>query len=255
MLLLVLNFKRVKAAAFDRDVFWFLSVWLVPPLLFFTFQVLKEIRHLLPALPVIGIAGAVLLVNALQGLRRPLRAVLLAVLCAYPVYQFVALSFDTPYAPRQDLRMGPFVLSTGNVELASLQLIPTYTFPANPTAWPTGEIVSAISSHEALMQGRPPRVRVVGEHPYLSGLVLKYQSVLSRTPITSHGPFTTEDPASSDFSVVVCGPEGKYGPLDKREPQVAASVADPRNGFREIARVRLPTQCDAVIYQNDHVLR
>ena len=200
MLLLVLNFKRVKAGSCEGDVSWFLGLWLVPPLLFFTFQVLKEIRHLLPALPVIGIAGAVLLVNALQGLSRPLRIALLAVLCVYPAYQFIALSFDTPYAPRKDVRWGPFILSTGNLELASLQLIPTYTFPANLTAWPTREVVSAIASHAALMQGRPPRVRVVGEHPYLSGLVLKYQSVLSRTPIASHGPFTTEDPASSDFS-------------------------------------------------------
>lgn len=249
--LLGLNVKRIKAGVFRRDVLWFLCAWLAPPLLFFSFQVLKEGRHLLPAMPAIGIAGAVLLLNTMRGLDRPLRSALLVGLFALPAYQFLSFSFDTPYAPRKDLRLGPFVLSVRDLELASLQLIPTYTFPANPTAWPTREVVSAIAYHTSHMRGRVPIVRVVGEHPYLSGLVLTYQSVLSRTPIASHGPFTREDPALSDFSVVVCGPERKYGPLDVREPQVAASLADPRNGFQEVARIRLPSRCDAVIYQND----
>jgi len=251
--LLVIYVTRVKAVAFHRDVLWFLGAWLVPPLLFFSFQVLKEIRHLLPALPAIGIAGAVLLVSALQGLRRPLRSALLLFLCAYPAYQFIASSFDTPYAPRKDLRLGPFILLIRDLELASLQLIPTYTFPANPIAWPTREVVSAIASHTS--HAHLPAVRVVGEHLYMSGLVLTYQSVLSGTPITSHGPFRRQDPALSDFSVVVCGPEKRYGPLDLREAQVAASIADPRNGFQEIARVRLPSQCDALIYKNDRLGR
>jgi 4-amino-4-deoxy-L-arabinose transferase-like glycosyltransferase len=228
---------------------WFLGTWLIPSLLFFSFQVLKEGRHLLPALPAIGIAGAALLINACRGLSRPSHWTGIAMLFAWPVYLFVASSFDTSYAPRRDLRAGPFVLMTRDLELASLQWIPTYTFPANPVAWPTREIISVIAANEP--HGvNPPKVRVVGEHPYLSGLILIYQSVLDRTPILSHGPFAHEDPEVSDYSVVVCGPEKKYGPLDAREPQVAAALADPRNGFQEIGRARLPAGCDALIYRN-----
>ena len=252
--LLVIYHRCFRAGVFRKDVLWLLGAWLAPPLLFFSFQVLKEIRHLLPALPVIAIAGAVLLVSILNGVGRLTRHALLAVLCAYPAYQFIALSFDTPYIHRKDLRLGPFILSVKDLELASLQLTPTYTFPANPVAWPTQEVVSAIVSHTSHLDGHLPDVRVVGEHPYLSGLVLMYQSVLSGTPITSHGPFSREDPALSDFSVVVCGPEEKYGPLDVREPRLAALLADPRNGFQEVARVRLPSQCDALIYKNDRLV-
>jgi 4-amino-4-deoxy-L-arabinose transferase-like glycosyltransferase len=249
IVVLVATYVVRRGYLFRKGVGWFLGSWIIPPLLFFSFQVLKEGRHLLPALPAIGIAGAALLMNACRGLSRPSRWACVAVLFAWPVYLFASSSFDTPFAPRRDLRAGPFILMTRDLELASLQLIPTYTFPANPVAWPAREIISVIAAN-APHGVDPPKVRVVGEHPYLSGLILIYQSVLDRTPILSHGPFAHEDPALSDYSVVVCGPDGKYGPLDVRESDVAAGVADPRNGFQEIGRVPLPSRCDAVIYRN-----
>jgi hypothetical protein len=221
-----------------------------PPLLFFSFQVLKEVRHLLPAFPVFGICIAVWLVRALERWRKPLRIALAVLLAAYPAYQAIAFSFDSPYLPRKDARWGPFLLSVKDLELASLQLIPSYTFPANPVRWPLEEIVSTIVSHASVVKGRLPRVRVVGENPYLSGLVLTYQAALSRTPVTSHGAFTRDDPRLWDFSVLVCGPERKYGPLDVREPEAARVLADPKRGFAEIGRVRIPSGCDALIYQN-----
>ena len=91
-------------------------------------------------------------------------------------------------------------------------------------------------------------------NPYLSGFVLVYQSVLDGKPILSHSPFTREDPRLSDFAVALCGPEHRYGPLDFREPHEEALVTDPRNGFQEIARVRLPSQCDAAVYRNTRKL-
>jgi hypothetical protein len=233
---------------FPKGIWRFLGTWLIPPLLFFSVQVLKEGRHLLPALPAIGIAAAALLMCAFRGLSGPSRLAGIAALFAWPVYLFVASSFDTPYAPRRDLRFGPFILMTRDLELASLQWIPTYTYPANPVAWPTREIISVIAVN-APRRERPLKVRVVGEHPYLSGLVLTYQSVLDRSPILSHGPLTHEDPALSDYSVVVCGPEKRYGPLDVREPGVASALADPRNGFQEVGRAPLPSGCDAIIYK------
>jgi hypothetical protein len=241
-----------RGYVFPKGTSWFLGTWLLPPLLFFSFQVLKESRHLLPALPAIGIAGAALLMRAFRGVSGPSRLAAMAALFAWPVYLFVASSFDTPYAPRRDLRAGPFILMTRDLELASLQWIPTYTFPANPVAWPVHEIMSVIAAN-APHRSDPPKVRVVGEHPYLSGLVLVYQSVLDRSPILSHGPLTHEDPALSDYSVVVCGPEKRYGPLDAREPDVATALADPHNGFQEIGRIRLPAGCDALVYRNGRI--
>ena len=129
-------------------------------------------------------------------------------------YQLTSKYGTKPWCWPSNSNWLTFILSIKDLELASLQLIPTYTFPANPTAWPTREVVSAIASHISPAQAELPTVRVVGEHPYSSGLVLTYQSVLSGTPITSHGPFTRSDPVFWDFSVLVCGPEGKYGPLD-----------------------------------------
>jgi hypothetical protein len=84
----------------------------------------------------------------------------------------------------------------------------------------------------------------------LSGLGLTYRAALNRTPITSHGPFTRDDPRLWDFAVLVCGPEQRYGPLDVREPAAAAILANPGIGFAEIGRVRIPSGCDALIYEN-----
>jgi 4-amino-4-deoxy-L-arabinose transferase-like glycosyltransferase len=253
LLVLVVIYVIRATPVFRKGVLWFHGTWLIPPLLFFSFQVLKEGRHLLPALPVIGIVGAGLLDNACRPLNRPSRWASVAVLFAYPAYLLLASSFDTPYAPRRDLRLGPFTLMTRELELASLQMIPTYTFPANTISWPTREIIAVIAANVSHRADYLPSVRVVGEHPYLSGVILIYQSTLDRTPIRSHGPFSHEDPAVSNFSVVVCGSEKKYGPLDVREPQVAAALANPRNGFHEIGRVPLPARCDAVIYENDRI--
>ena len=222
--------------------------------MFFSFQVLKEARHLLPALPAIGVVLAVLLIHAWRPLSRAFRLALITVGFAFPGYLFAAYSFDTPYVPRYDLQLGPFTVMKRDLELASLQLMPTYTFPANPVYWPTREIIAVIAADAANRAGRFPSVRAVGEHPYLSGLNLVYQSNLDGTPIFSHGPFVHEDPARFSYSVVICGPEKRYGPLDVREPEAAAALADPQNGFHEIGRVPLPSQCDAVIYRNDRMI-
>jgi 4-amino-4-deoxy-L-arabinose transferase-like glycosyltransferase len=253
-LLLVLNWRNLRTGLLDGDILRFLGAWLLPPLMFFSFQILKEIRHILPIFPAIAIAGAALLAAATRALRPGVRMACLALMCVFPAYLYVASSFDTRFAPRKDWRLGPLIFSIQDLELASLQLIPTYTFPANSTPWPSREIVSAIVAR-ASVSSELPSVRMIGENPYLSGFSLVYQSFLSGTPISSHGPFDREDPRRSDFSVVLCGPEHRYGPLDFREPREEALVADPRNGFQEIARVRLPSRCDAVVYKNSRKLQ
>ena len=250
LFVLLVAFYVVKPAVrVPGRALWVLVPWMGLPLLFFSFQVLKEVRHLLPALPVFGICVAVFLRSALEGLRNSVRVGLALLLVSWPAYQLLAFSFDAPYLPREDVRLGPFILSIKNLELASLQLSPTYTFPANPVKWPLEEIVSIVASHASGANGALPRVRVVGEHPYLSGLVLTYQAALSRTPITSPGRSTRDDPRLWDFSVLVCGPEGKYGPLDYREPEAAAILTDTNMGLAEIGRVRIPSGCDARIYK------
>jgi len=169
----------------------------------------------------------------------------------YPILQFTILSFDLDCLPRKDVHLGPFILSVKDLELASLQLMPTYTYPANPVRWPSREIIDVISRHSADIHSRLPRVRVVGDNPYLSGVVLHYQSLVDRHPISSHSPWINDDLTSWDFLVVLCGPEGKYGPMDMRDPASEAALTMGQLPFLEIGRVTLPTRCDAVIYKND----
>jgi 4-amino-4-deoxy-L-arabinose transferase-like glycosyltransferase len=233
------------------DQFRFLSLWALPPCFFFSFQLLKESRHLMPAYPAFGIAGAVLLINVLHNVSRPIKIAILASAMACSILQFTILSFDVDWLPRKDVHLGPFILSVKDLELASLQLMPTYTYPANRVRWPSREIVDLISGHSADIQGRLPRVRVVGDNPYVSGVVLRYQSLIDSHPIVAHGPWIKDDLTSWDFLVVLCGPEGRYGPMDTRDPAAEAALTSGQLPFREIGRVELPTHCDAVLYKKE----
>ena len=63
-LVILIALRRGRSAAlFPKNALWILGLWMVPPLLFFSFQVLKEVRHLLPAFPVFGICLSVLFVR------------------------------------------------------------------------------------------------------------------------------------------------------------------------------------------------
>ncbi len=229
---------------------WFLFAWFVPPFLFLSFQVLKEIRHLLPAYPALGMVMGALVAGVVG--RRPL---VLGLLGLVPMYQFAAFSFDARLLPRPDLRCGPVILSIRNLELESLQWIPTYTYPANRDRWPVEHLVETIAKTSPHGPGHRPRVRVVGELPYLSGVVLHYYGLLNRTPLITGPPQDSSDPRESDFLVVPCGPQHRYGPLDLRDPALEKSLAERRLPFEEIARVPTPAGCDAVIYRKVPVYR
>ena len=249
-LVIVLALRRTVPRA-SADQWWFLAAWLIPPLLFFSFQELKEIRHVLPSYPAIAVILALLLERALDGMKRSAQIALVTVLSIYPAYQFAMLSFDFDAVPRRDLSIGPFVLAVRDLELASLELMPTYAYPPNRVKWPVEEVAGVVLSH-AEPRGLPPRVRFSGDNPYLNGMVLEYESVRLRQPITSHGPLpfvSDKEPTSYDFIVRLCGPDGKYGPVDTRETTLDEQLDRDELPFTRIGTVRIPTPCDVTIYK------
>jgi hypothetical protein len=227
---------------------WFLAVWLIPPLLFFSFQVLKEIRHMLPSYPVFGILIALWLQRVLKGLNRYSQIAVIAFLCVYPAYQFAQTSFDSQRFPRRDISIGPFVLCVEDLELASLQFIPTYTYPANPVSWPVDPILALITA-QSPNPTPSRRVRFVGDNPYLNGVVLQYESLRIGQPVASNGPFPSDDVSTYDFVVRLCGPEGRYGPADTRVPKLEMQFDRGTLPFTKIGQIQIPTGCEAQIYK------
>jgi hypothetical protein len=234
--------RRVSATQW-----WFLLAWLIPPLLFFSFQVLKEIRHMLPSYPVFGILLALGLQRVLQGLSGSAQIAVVGSLCVYPAYQFAQMSFDSPWFPRRDFAIGRLVFSVRDLELASLQFIPTYTYPANPVSWPVDPILALITA-ESHDRTRSPRVRFVGDNPYLNGLVLQYESLRMGQPVISHGPFPHDDVSTYDFVVRLCGPEGRYGPVDTRDQKLEMQLDRGVLAFTRIGHIQIPAGCDVQVY-------
>ena len=221
---------------------WFLAACGLPPLVFFTFQYLKEPRHLFPAFIALGILIGALLEHSVAKISSRSSMLVVAAVFAFPVYQFLVLSFNGWPAPSKDVRLGPILLLPANRESLFVR-------PADSTAWPVADIVRLVATHSRHIRDRAPRVRVVGHVPFLDGPTLNYQSLLDQHQSLTYSDLEDRSLHRSwwDFIVVVQGPirlESEY-----REPVLERVLDDQRLPFGVIGRVALPEGREAVVYQ------
>jgi hypothetical protein len=219
-----------------RDTPFLLAAFL-PAFILLTFHPLKEVRHLLPVLPLVGILTAGLVAGLVSPLRRNLQGGVLTVLLMWPAYQFASWSFDSPLVPRFDLRWGPFLLTTTNLEAESLEWMPTYTYPANRTRWPTRETLQLIAGRLE-NPAEPIRVHVAGTNPYFNGLVLAHEARLARLPFAIDPPFTS-DYRGADFVVTVMA-NRRYGPVDERPTAAELALGTSSAPFVLVGTLPLP---------------
>jgi 4-amino-4-deoxy-L-arabinose transferase-like glycosyltransferase len=230
----------------------FLLAWFIPPFILLTFHPLKEVRHLLPALPVVAIATAALLADVMSPVRRSLQMGALAALLMWPVYQFASWSFDSTLVPRGDIRWGPLMFSMKNLEAQSLEWMPTYTYPANPARWPSRELLRVIEAHTTSSDERA-RVHVAGSNPYFNALMLIYEARLARLPLTFDPPFGS-DYGDADFVVTVLA-NRRYGPVDERPTAAEVALADGAVSFTQIESLPLPDGGAVRLYEANRRLR
>jgi hypothetical protein len=223
----------------------FLVAWFLLPFGALSLHPLKEVRFLLPALPALGIAMATLTASLLAPMRQVLQVGVLVALSVWPLYLFVSSSFDSAFLPRKDIVWGPFIISTADLEMASLEWMPTYTFPANRTKWPTRETLEAISARAP--SARPARVHVAGANPYFNGLVLAYEARLARSSLVFDSPFNSSF-NGADF-VIIPAPQRKYGPVDERRPQLEQELRNGSVPFIQVNWLALPDGGEIRIYE------
>jgi 4-amino-4-deoxy-L-arabinose transferase-like glycosyltransferase len=248
--LLVWLFRK-RVASMTRDT-PFLTAWFVPAFTLLTFHPLKEVRHLLPALPVVAIVTAALITDLVSPLRRGLQAVAVGALMIWPMYQFASWSFDSPLVPRLDLRSGPIMLSMKNLEAESLEWMPTFTYPANPRRWPSREAVALMEGHRISSDERA-RVHVAGTNPYFNALILMHEARLTRSSFVFDPPFTS-DYADADFVVTVLATR-RYGPVDQRPTAAERELKGAAAPFTLVGTLPLPDGGDAQIYEADRRIR
>ena len=212
------------------------------PLVFFSLQYLKEPRHLFPAFAVVGILIAVLLEDRVAAIGSRPRMALMAALLAFPVYQFALMSFDIPWVPSKDIRIGPLVLVPADRESLPVR-------PARSTVWPAGDIVGVIHDHSAGIQERPVRVRVAGHIPFLDGPVLNYESLLRYNQPIAYNLLgdCSLHPTWWDFVVMLSGPPEL--PDEYREPVLERLLEEQRLPFSMVGSVALPQGRRAVVYR------
>lgn len=226
----------------------FLLVSFLPAFILLTFHPLKEVRHLLPVLPVAGIAMAGIIATLVAPLQR-FRSVVLVALMMWPAYQFLSWSFDSRFVPRADLRWGPIMFSTANLEAESLKWIPTYTYPANSTHWPSRETVQLITSR--LFDRKRARVHVTGTNPYFNALILMHDARIARLPLDFDPPFT-HDYAGSDFLVLVLA-NRQYGPVDERPTPAELALKSAAVPFRTVGSLPLADGGSIRVYEADRL--
>ena len=221
---------------------WFLAACGLPPLVFFTFQYLKEPRHLFPAFATLGILIGALLEHNMAKISSKSPMLVVAAVFAFPAYQFLVLSFNGWPAPSKDVRLGPILLLPADRESLFVR-------PADSTAWPVADIVRLVATHSKHIRDRAPRVRVVGHVPFLDGPTLNYQSLLDHHQSLTYSML--EDRSLHrrwwDFVVVVQGPvrlKSEY-----REPVLQRVLEDQRLPFSVVGTVALPEGREAVVYR------
>jgi hypothetical protein len=235
--------KRIARVARDTP---FLLASFLPAFVLFTFHPLKEVRHLFPALPILGIAITALVADLVSPLRRGVQVAALGVLRMWPAYQFASWSFNSTLMPRVDLRWGPIMLSTKNLEAESLEWMPTFAFPANPAHWPSREVLGLLDAHRVSLDERP-RVHVTGTNPYFNGLTLMYEARLARLPFI-FDPVFTSDYAGADFVVTVLASR-RYGPVDERPTAAELALKNGASPFTLVGTLPLPEGGDLRVYE------
>jgi hypothetical protein len=243
--------SRGQASRATRDL-PFLILSFLPACLLLTFHPLKEVRHLLPVLPIVGIATAALVSDLVGLLGRRLRPVVLAAAMLWPAYQFLSWSFDSPLVPRADLRWGPIMLSTTNLEEESLEWMPTYTYPANSTHWPSREALQLMADR-LTSRNEPARVHVAGTNPYLNALTLMHDARIARLPFVFDQPFTA-DYVGADFLVTV-NANRRYGPVDQRPTFVELALKARAAPFTFLQALPLADGGTVRVYEADRRLR
>ena len=228
---------------------WVVGSCGILPLVFFSFQYLKEPRHLFPAFAIFGIAIAALLQENLASATTRIRIAVLTALFAFPVYQFAFLSYDIPLAPSKDLRLGPFVLLFADRELPHIGFLPSYAYPANTTKWPVRQIADLLATQSKDIQGRAARARIVGHISLVDGSVLNYESLLHHyLPLAYNLPDDRSlHPTWWDFVVVLSGPIRRY--TETRDRILETVLDAQRLPFTMFARVALPQGREAVLYR------
>jgi hypothetical protein len=221
---------------------WFLVSITVFPIAFFSVQFLKEPRHVAPAFAGVGILLAVLLRAALDRIALPARAVVAAALFAFPLYQYLALSYRGVWAPAEDVRLGPLVLLAGDRDHLFVR-------PANPQRWPVRDVTDLIAAHSHSIVDHDPRVRVAGHIPFIDGPGLKYQSLLSsgRPLVYSSAGDRSLHPTWWDFVVVMSGPTDDR--VEYREPRLSTLLRAGWLPFVPVGAVNLPGQRLADVYR------
>jgi hypothetical protein len=221
---------------------WFLASCAVVPLIFFSLQYLKEPRHLFPAFPVVGILIAVLLEDSLATIGRSVRLLVIAALLTLPGYQYALLSFDIPWVPSRDIRLGRLLLVPADRESLLVR-------PARPTPWPVGDIVGLITHAGVNIEGRPLRVRVAGHIPFLDGPVLNYESLLRYEQPLAYNLLDDRSlhPTWWDFVVLLSGPLEL--PYEYREPVLGSLLEAQLLPFTAIGKVSLPERREAAVYR------
>jgi hypothetical protein len=228
---------------------WLLGLCGILPLVFFSFQYLKEPRHLFPAFAIFGIAVAALLQANLAGTTPTMRRALLTGLFAYPVWQFAFLSFNVPLTLSKDVRLGPFVLLFADRELPHIGFLPSYAYPANSTKWPVAQIADLLAMQSNHIEDRAARARVVGHISFVDGPVLNYESLLRHDrPLEYNLPDDRSlHPTWWDFVVVLTGPIGRF--TESRDHILERLLEEQRLPFTTIGKVTLPQARHAVLYR------
>ena len=195
-----------------------------------------------PAFAMFGILIAALLQDAIAQQKTRVRAVVLTALLAFPLYQFVYLSFDILYAPSRDVRIGPLVLLFADRESLFMR-------PANPTPWPVRDVVSVIAAHATDIKGRAPRIRVAGHIPFLDGPGLSYESLLRDRRALTYSMLGDRSlhPTWWDFVIVLSGRMRNH--VEYREPVLATLLSEQRLPFSPVGTVTLPDGRAAVVYR------
>ncbi|MBI3664619.1 MAG: glycosyltransferase family 39 protein [Acidobacteria bacterium] len=144
----------------------FLLSWLVAPLLAVSASSNREIRFVIPVLPVVAILVALSIFQ--MGRRRSLQGVLALLVLILPLRLYAELSFRPAAPSRQTTtQLGPFVLFSSDLGWAHS--------PDSKGAWGQERIWEAIHRIDT-PDGKPHYVIVGVEHPFLNANMLSYLS-------------------------------------------------------------------------------
>jgi 4-amino-4-deoxy-L-arabinose transferase-like glycosyltransferase len=233
---------------------WMLLTWLALPLCAIAAGSNREIRFVIPLLPVPAI---LLAVSAFELGRRPLiQAVLVLLLSIFPLRLYAALSSHGPehHGPDHPVHFGPYVLFSRDLGWARA--------PDSRGRWGQERILAALEQ----MGPAPatPRYVVLGiEHPYLNSNLLRYLNAYREYPLRYTSLGYAESSAASaierlyslDARFLIMGEGFHNYDLPAFLNQVNNDIQERLNRgelpFRLRAKVSLTGKFKAVIYEKE----